>query len=645
MATSANILTLLKFFAGKQGNGVIDYGEFTEYLRRYAEHHLDEQPALVAYVSDPVPALQREIEKLTESHQVMIIETKPGKQAIVVVPFFIEQFSERYKDLLANPGQPYPSLADLPKTVPQEIVSRQTASELLFKLLAKPETNDKVLYGLMLPNDMPPVLLPSTVPAVTLISASLAKIRLLLSKGDHHDYFLKKMTISNPGREMSAKNFFNKFADQPDSGMELLQNSGELFYLWNQLCYFIRQDYEKIKEYTSEDISRLQAVAIIEIATNYYKGKAQENEQKSLAFKMLEDLLNKPPYYFTVDTIIKFSDAKGAPLLTQYSEEELKEWLQTKSTESAGNDLPELLIFKTETGTKYFIFKTKIMPLLVRLCTDARDTIRDTITKHWNAVLLNYETLPEMKDQLAFEKRLEKEIQEQVPILYSLLHASFLPIISYDNGDMSEQRMSFFENGSLIPYSEMLLMNREELYRDARIILPFWYTAPIISWIAKLLFAPPKHKRGDIQQKNAAEQYREDEDAKRKQDATDAEIAKNPNVSKKVAMRDAARDAEQELVPGASTLDRELESYRRQWNHLLGKESNANLTEDVNSLIRDYVRKSMRSFKTTTLTVDRIRSIAETLVASPGMQKIKDHDALFMYTQLYIVKLIKNIPM
>ncbi|MDE7140270.1 MAG: hypothetical protein K2O09_05900 [Treponemataceae bacterium] len=115
-------------------------------------------------------------------------------------------------------------------------------------------------------------------------------------------------------------------------------------------------------------------------------------------------------------------------------------------------------------------------------------------------------------------------------------------------------------------------------------------------------------------------------------------------MSKKIALREAAREAEQDLVPRSSTLDRELESYCRQWNHLIGKESNANLTEDVNTLIRDYVRKTLRSFKSTSLTVDRIKSMAETIASARGLQKIKNRDALFMYTQLYIVKLIKNLP-
>ena len=103
-------------------------------------------------------------------------------------------------------------------------------------------------------------------------------------------------------------------------------------------------------------------------------------------------------------------------------------------------------------------------------------------------------------------------------------------------------------------------------------------------------------------------------------------------------------DLESELVPVSSTLDRELESYRHQWNHLLGKNSSENLTDDVNALIRDYVRRVLRTIKSNGVTRDRIQSLAETLVKTPSMQKIHDHDALLMYTQLYMIKMIKSIP-
>ena len=42
--------------------------------------------------------------------------------------------------------------------------------------------------------------------------------------------------------------------------MESIKNSGEVFYFWGQLCFFIRQDYEKVKDYTQEDISILQSI-------------------------------------------------------------------------------------------------------------------------------------------------------------------------------------------------------------------------------------------------------------------------------------------------------------------------------------------------------------------------------------------------
>ena len=110
-----------------------------------------------------------------------------------------------------------------------------------------------------------------------------------------------------------------------------------------------------------------------------------------------------------------------------------------------------------------------------------------------------------------------------------------------------------------------------------------------------------------------------------------------------MAIKNAARDAEAALVPESSTLDREIESYHGMWNKIIEPTAANNLTEDVNVLIRDYVRKIIRTMKTKDFSVERIKSIADSLVKSPALQKIKEHDALEMYIQLYIIKLVKNI--
>ncbi|MBR1537673.1 MAG: hypothetical protein IJ630_12145, partial [Treponema sp.] len=81
------------------------------------------------------------------------------------------------------------------------------------------------------------------------------------------------------------------------------------------------------------------------------------------------------------------------------------------------------------------------------------------------------------------------------------------------------------------------------------------------------------------------------------------------------------------------------------WNKRLGKETHNNLTEDVNSLIRDYIRKTIRTMKVEGFTKERIESLAESLMTAPGLQKIGERDAHLMYIKLYMVKLVKNIPM
>lgn len=646
MATTTSIIVLLKFFATRQKNAVVDYIDFCDYLRRYSEHHIDEQPTLACYLEDPVPALQPELDKLIEARQIFMTITAAEKTGILVIPFYIERFAERYKDIAVNPSLPFPSEADLPKGTPKEIVTRENAADIIGRLLKHQELNDKTLYGLTLPHNAPSILLPSSVSVVTLIEDSVGKIQNMLRKEEHHDYFLKKLTVSNPGRDMIVKNFFNAFVDRSDHSLETLSQTTESFYLWNQLCFFIKQDYEKIKDYTQEDLSCLQAVYITEVGANYFKNEAAENARKDGALKTLEAQLLRPPYYFTFDEITRFTDSKGLPLLGQYSEDELKEFLRRKTQEAPVQELPDLLVFKTYDGTRYFIFKSKVLQLILRLCADARDSVLEAIKSHWSEVLRAFDFLPEMKDQNLFEERLEKEIRIQSPILSALLHSSFLPLLSYDaSGGDDTSKISLFVNGQLLPYSEILLMSRQEILNNAKIMLPFWYSMPVISWIAKLLLRQPKDKR-DKKQKTKAERYREEEAAKRKEDEATAMIAQNATVSKKVALREAARNAENALVPESSTLNRELDSYEKMWNHHIGAEAHNNLTEDVNSLIRDYIRKTIRTMKVESFTIKRIESLAESLMTAPGLQKISgDKDALLMYIKLYMVKLVKNIPM
>jgi hypothetical protein len=340
---------------------------------------------------------------------------------------------------------------------------------------------------------VPSILFPSNIPVSVLVSTALGKLQHLLAKGESHDYFLKKLSISNPGKELSIKSFFAQFVAKPEAALDVIKDTGETFYYWSQLFFFIKQDYTKLKDLTPEDTNILQAVAIAEIATSYYKSKASERQVKNEAFEVLDRLLKNPPYYHSMSDILKMKDPSGVLLLGQYKEDELKAHLDFLTTESQPNELPDLLIFKVSEDEGYFICKDKVMPLIIRLTNDARVLIRESLVKQWYKVLLDFETLPEMKESAAFERCLERELSSCEPILYGLLGSNFLSVIAFD--DHTPGRVALFRDGMLVPYSEMLMLSRAEIYSDAKIKLPFWYGLPVISWLMSILLKKPKAKK------------------------------------------------------------------------------------------------------------------------------------------------------
>ncbi len=650
MAGKKNLLTILVLFAQKQNSPHVHFAEFCDYMKRYAQHNIDTQPELVTYTTNPETAMYDEIEALQKKGSIIITNPESDKKGIIVIPHYVERYASRYREITNNPSIPFPTVNDLPKQAPLEMIEQHQASMFMVELFEQEEDAEKKhpaatvdnelkkLYGLTFSNNIPTIILPSTIPVTTLFDISLSKIRQMLRKEEFHDYFLKRLRLSNSGKELSVKTFFSQFIQKPTEALESIKNSSDSFYFWSQLGFFIRQDYEKVTDYTQEHITILQSVAITDIAIGYYKNKAQQTFQRTTALRNLEQALNVAPHYFNRKAIELFTDTRGVPLLGQYTAEDLTEFLQTATTQISDGDLPELLTFKIHTGERYYINKTKVIPLIIRLCNDAREFIKETLTKRWFELYKKFDTTPAMTDQKAFETCLETEVKTSSPILYALLQANFLSLVHYD-AQNNKEKMHLFSNGKLLPYSELLMLSRREISTDAKILLPVWYTIPIISWICKMLFRPPKRRKkgasgieavptAQLQLKNADEP---------------TALSNSTKNQRRKEFHDAALDAESKLVPVGSTLDREMDSYIRQWNRLLDKQLSNNLTEDVNSLLRDYMRKTLRAIKASTFTLERMKNLADNVMQNPALQKITDKEQLRMYILLYIVKLTKSL--
>ena len=646
MATTSNIQVLLRSYATHQNSAQINVAEFCDYIKKYAQHHANDQSELLPYINNSTELVKKELDRLVQEQQVLYLAADPEKKEVIVLPYYLDKCLSMYQNIRKNPSIPYPFDTDLPKKTPAEVLKRESADVYLANALAQDASKTGILYCLQLPRGLPSILCPSTLPVDDLLIIALLKFQIKLQKDEFHDYFLKKLQVANPGKDLTIKNFFTTVAKKTDEAIRSIKNASDTFYQWNQLCFFIRQDYEKSTDLTAEDISLLQSIYILEFCVTSYRNKAQQNLQKETALKNLELNLNKPPYYFTRENINMFSDSRGVPLLGQYSDKDLYDYIQNVTTESEDNRLPPLLTFKGINNTKTYVLKSKVLPLIVRLCTDARETIRDQITKDCFNDLKNFSSVPEMKNQELFEKTLENAVKIKSPILYALLNAPFLKALQYESRGMTELvtgHIHLFTDGEVSPYSELLMLSKEEILTDAKILLPVWYTIPGVSWLMSLFKGQPKQKK--IKPSKQATQKKMIASGEAEDFDTPASLSQQDSsaISRKEELKQAALEAEKHYVPQGSTIERELSSYERTWNRMLSKESRDNLTEDVNSLIRDYMRKILRTLRANNFTPERINNLATTLVKTPGMQKIQDQAELHMYVQLYMVKLIKGL--
>jgi hypothetical protein len=641
MATTASIPALLRNFAQKQGSELVAFAEFCDYIKRYAEHHIDEQPDLITFIGNSAEAVRREVSKLSDANRVVFIDSKPSPK-IVMIEIIAEKIALKYTQAVENPQILFPCVTDLPKYFSNVVIPQQMAPSFFFDLLDNKKHDEHALFSIAWPKNIPAILYPSALAIETFLEAAVMKLHYLLQKEYAREFYLKKLMIANAGHEVIARNFFNQFFQHPKESLRLLKESGDAYYLWNQLCFYAKQDFEKEKDLTADDEAYLQAIYIIEFVSTYFKNKAQINAQRENALHTLASALERPPYYFSYQTITKLSDIKGAPLLGQYSEEELAVYLRDCSTVASNGGLPRLLTFKLESGLRYYIFKTNVILLLTRLLGDARESIRNTIVSNWEKALKSFTALPEMHDSAAFEKNLAKTLRSASPVLYALFNAPFLDLVQHEmQGTKGASSIMLFKNGIRLPYTEIFLFSRHELLNEAKSHVSFWYVTPPFSFILKMLFGA-KTKKPHMP--SAPALYSEDRDG-------DAEFAarqhsaqtQDPAVKRKDEIRTAARKLTDQFVPEGSDIDSELASYERQWNRLLDKTARQNLTEDVNSLIRDYLKTVVRTLRGATLDAGRIHGLAMTLADVNALKTITDHDQLFMYIKLYIIRLLSNV--
>jgi hypothetical protein len=181
-----------------------------------------------------------------------------------------------------------------------------------------------------------------------------------------------------------------------------------------------------------------------------------------------------------------------------------------------------------------------------------------------------------------------------------------------------------FHKNELLPLRILLLLKRKQLISDIKILMPFWYSIPIISGIIAFFKNLGRKKKRT---------HDEDEESIEKKEAEDP----------LKELRNNAAEAAKKLIPAGKSMDAYLDELASRWGLILNKQAKANLIEDVNTLVRDKLRQLLRLQKNAAVSAETLDKLTNSIMdSSQGLLKITEQNILFQYVKLYLIKLLLN---
>jgi len=409
---------------------------------------------------------------------------------------------------------------------------------------------------------------------------------------------------------------------------------------WAYFLSAVKRDLEKLKDKTPEDAACCQSALLCEFFVNHYKARAQRLQELEAASRALDADLRKLPYYFTMDDIMAFRDGGGALLADKFGREEIEGRIREKCVKAEAGELPELLLISTE-GSKFYAAKDKALLLVVRQIAEARPAVRGRMVEQWKRLLGDFRTAPAMDSDAAFLAELAAQVESRFPILNALVGDRLLPLVrdeAASKGELPPEVAAIFYKDSLVPLDELLGLSRKALLADARMLLPLWYSVPILASLARIIRRLAEGGARKAAARAAAAKEPEGGEAGKQKKGKRALTAKERRADFEAAAGKIAKD----MLPPGRGLDEYLAELEGRWNSLLNPEAKRNLTYDVESLARDYLRGVLRTMGSNTFTTERLKNLGSNLADSPALMKIRNHQALEQFIQLYMVKVLSS---
>ncbi|GMO35598.1 MAG: hypothetical protein Ta2B_15660 [Termitinemataceae bacterium] len=623
MGTPIDLWTIIRTYALKNNQSTVDLNFFAKFLRNNAQR---EGSSLQAWSGgNTADKLREELMPLLRERK-CILQNELEGQKIFVPYFFVDKLNQVYQATEGTAEIPFPDEKSLRISIPADCLKVVNVDNGLIDYLQAPQAEPIPIIKIIFPAGYGEALVLNTLLPMRIMEIAIFKMKEGFRRNNMLEFFRQKATTHFYGQELRVKEFFDKLLTRPVEIIDALTDASEFsFGFWLFMCPLAKQiitdNVKRNNELTHSDSAFYQAASIITVLNSYFKISAINLHERELVLAEIESKLTEPPYFFTINQIMQFTNKNGIKFLDKISEEDFKYFMQHKMTVSKQDMLPDFLQFSGAEDENWIVRKDKVWILLETQVRDAGALIKEEISARWTKMLREYRKEKAMEKDDAFETLVSRNVRLFCPILMTLFRDRKTAVLQEElqtEKIHAKAPERYFDLDVLLPMRKIFNLNRNEILNRCRFSLPIWYSIPICVVIMSFF-------KNGFSKKN------------KKKNKKNGEGENDSPVS----LKESAESIVKEIVPNGTTMEAYLENTLDRWNQIINKSARQKLLDDVHQIIKDHMRYVMKIQNRSAINKEVLSDTATRIITlNPSLLKIKNKEALLTYIKLYITKRI-----
>ena len=678
MSKPDDIAELLNMYASRADSARIPFEGFVQFCRKLAERRAVQEERFVDLSGQNARSiLVAHLRALSDRGRAHVSFSDGEPTEVFFAEYYIERLRQRYRVLEEQPSMPYPTEDNVDFHIPSESIQPVSVTEEFTKWIASGEDsgNPRILR-LQFPDTLASILVVSDMIPEQLLNISMQKIRLHLRNEKNSSYMHHKLLGHFPSREIALRDTLNQLLTTPrESIASVMRPTDFTYHFWTQVCSNIIKELRTGNQDQSDNELGLgQSAYMLGYYNTHFRGADQKKREIEAAEKLLSETVARKREPFSFADIADTKDERGNPISKRISREKIAEFIQERLEPSESEDLPEIMLVHGGDGHDYYLATEHALGYILRRRSELADSLRNAYVKHFYQALRHDRPTRSMKSDDAFVRHIAREVAARDPVFSGLLKYEIVSLlsrrqVSADSGhDVDMERLISDSAQQIRSLDEVFELDRRKLLKDAELLLPFYLATPFFRAIARLLRRLAGNGRpgavvddiddngrtktaarahgtmvldeADASRSGHARQGKADADTGYSSSAQNGESRQSRGAMSATEYRKKVQEIAREFVPDGRSLPEAMEDLIEEWNPLIDATAKKNLVEDVNSLVRDFLRRMRAGFRVAPPGPDRIRKMAGELAQKDAFSKIRRKDALKRYIELYMLKLL-----